>query len=232
MKKGCGPEVFTLFSHDSGSMPRVYEGDSIEKTLDLALVDGQSGTSTTKSSTSVDPLVSSTWNEVPASKTLITPVQCKTLWGQFKSETEYTVTQAIAAQEASRRSNNWLPPPWVIVALVVLGFDEFMTLLRNPLYLGVIFVVFLLLKALWVQLDISGEFRNGAIPRLTLFIHKVPTVMNLLRQLAEEGQRQVNGVAWCTIPLKAFSLAASRSGSKSNSLPKARLFAVCIILSD
>lgn len=34
---------------------------------------------------------------------------------------------------------------------------------RNPLYLGVIFVAFLLVKALWVQLDISGEFRNGAV---------------------------------------------------------------------
>lgn len=34
---------------------------------------------------------------------------------------------------------------------------------RNPLYLGVILAVFLLLKALWVQLDISGEFRNGAV---------------------------------------------------------------------
>jgi hypothetical protein len=34
---------------------------------------------------------------------------------------------------------------------------------RNPLYLGVIFVGFLLIKALWVQLDISGEFRNGAV---------------------------------------------------------------------
>ncbi|OIT30641.1 protein root hair defective 3 [Nicotiana attenuata] len=142
----------TLFSHDSDSMPRVWtgkediraitktarsaslkflsvmaairledEGDSIEKTLALALVDGKSGASTSESSTSV-----------PALKTLITPVQCKSLWRQFKSETEYTVTQAIAAQEASRRSNNWLPPPWPTVALVVLGFNEFMTLLRKP----------------------------------------------------------------------------------------------------
>lgn len=31
-------------------------------------------------------------------KTLITPVHCKSLWRQFKTETEYTVTQAIAAQ--------------------------------------------------------------------------------------------------------------------------------------
>jgi hypothetical protein len=34
---------------------------------------------------------------------------------------------------------------------------------RNPLYVGGVFAVFLLIKALWVQLDISGEFRNGAV---------------------------------------------------------------------
>ncbi|CAI9277954.1 unnamed protein product [Lactuca saligna] len=35
--------------------------------------------------------------------------------------------------------------------------------LRNPLWLLVIFISYLLAKALWVQLDISGEFRNGAM---------------------------------------------------------------------
>ncbi|KAL6491730.1 Cell wall protein rhd3 [Orobanche gracilis] len=210
----------TLFSHDSDSMPRVWTGkediraitkaarsaslkllsvmaamrldddaDSIEKTLSLALVDPKSGAVANRS-VSGDPLASSSWEEVPSSKTLLTPVQCKSLWRQFKTETEFTVTQAIAAQEASRRNNNWLPPPWAIAALVILGFNEFMTLLRNPLYLGVIFVGFLLLKALWVQLDISGEFRNGALPGiLSLSTKFLPTVMNLLRKLAEEGQR-------------------------------------------
>lgn len=104
-------------------------------------------------------------------------------------ETEYTVTQAISAQEASKRGNNWLPPPWAIVALLVLGFNEFMTLLRNPLYLGFIFVAYLLMKALWVQLDISREFQNGALPGLLSLSTKfLPTIMNLLRKLAEEGQ--------------------------------------------
>ncbi|XWS16215.1 hypothetical protein CRYUN_Cryun34aG0066100 [Craigia yunnanensis] len=64
-----------------------------------------------------------------------------------------------------------------------------MTLLRNPLYLGVIFVGILIMKALWVQLDISGEFHNGALPGLLSISTKfLPTVMNLLRKLAEEGQ--------------------------------------------
>jgi len=36
--------------------------------------------------------------QVPPNNILLTPVQCKSLWRQFKSETEYTVTQAISAQ--------------------------------------------------------------------------------------------------------------------------------------
>lgn len=163
--------------------------DNIETTLSIALVDSTNGAVMDRSLMTVDPLASSTWEQVPTSKTLITPVQCKSLWRQFKTETEYTVSQAIAAQEANKRNNNWLPPPWAIVALIVLGFNEFMTLLRNPLYLGVIFVGFLLVKALWVQLDISGEFRNGALPGLISLSTKfLPTVMNIIKKLAEEGQ--------------------------------------------
>ncbi|KAL9157011.1 hypothetical protein ABFS82_09G117700 [Erythranthe guttata] len=209
----------TLFSHDAESMPRIWTGkediraitktarsasvkllsimaairlddeaDNIESTLSLALVDPKASASSNKS-ISADPLASSTWDKVPSSKTLLTPVQCKSLWRQFKTETEYTVGQAIAAQEASRRNNNWLPPPWAILALLILGFNEFMTLLRNPLYLGVIFIAFLLFKALWVQLDVADAFRNGALPGiLALSTKLVPTVMNILKKLADEGQ--------------------------------------------
>ncbi|KAK1351898.1 hypothetical protein POM88_053903 [Heracleum sosnowskyi] len=49
--------------------------------------------------TSGDPLASSTWDEVPPQETLITPVQCKSLWRQFRMETEYTITQALFAQD-------------------------------------------------------------------------------------------------------------------------------------
>ncbi|XP_042036493.1 protein ROOT HAIR DEFECTIVE 3-like isoform X2 [Salvia splendens] len=209
-----------IFSHDADSMPRVWTGkediraitktarsaslkllsvlaavrldddaDPIENTLSLALVSGVAS----RSGISEDPLASSSWDEVPLSKTLLTPVQCKTLWRRFKEQTEYTVSQAITAQEASRRNNNLLPPPWAILALVVLGFNEFMTLLRNPLYLGVIFVIYLVGKAVWVQLDIAGVFQNGILPGiLALATRFLPTVTNLLRRLAEEGQRPAN----------------------------------------
>ncbi|KAM0041212.1 putative P-loop containing nucleoside triphosphate hydrolase [Helianthus debilis subsp. tardiflorus] len=212
-------ERFTsIFNHDNDSMPRVWTGkedirtitktarssslkllsvfaairldeetDTIGNTLILTLVDSK------KDTTAADPLASSTWETVPAGKTLITPVQCKALWAQFQRETEYTITQAIASHEANKRNNNWLPPPWAIAAMVILGFNEFMTLLRNPLWLLFIFASYLLLKALWVQLDISGEFRNGALPGiLSLSTKFIPTVTNLLRKLAEEGQTPVN----------------------------------------
>ncbi|KAK1377994.1 hypothetical protein POM88_024738 [Heracleum sosnowskyi] len=48
--------------------------------------------------TSGDPLASSTWDEVPLEETHITHVQCKSLWRQFRMETEYTITQALSAQ--------------------------------------------------------------------------------------------------------------------------------------
>ncbi|KAL7162621.1 hypothetical protein ACSBR2_042997 [Camellia fascicularis] len=193
--------------------------DNIEKTLVVALVDTRSGGAANKTITSADPLASSTWEEVPSSKTLITPVQCKALWRQFKAETEYSVTQAISAQEASKRNNNWLPPPWAMVALVVLGFNEFMTLLRNPLYLGLIFVGFLLVKALWVQLDISGEFRNGALPGLLSLSTKfLPTVMNLLRKLAEEGTKTATSEPQRNHPLppKTFQSGVNNNGDLSS----------------
>ncbi|KAA3457294.1 protein ROOT HAIR DEFECTIVE 3-like isoform X1 [Gossypium australe] len=232
----------TLFSHDSDSMPRVWTGkediraitktarsaslkllsvmaairlddnaDNIENTLTSALVDTKNNAAVTdRSITTFDPLASSTWEQVPPAKTLITPVQCKSLWRQFRVETEYT--------EANKRNNNWLPPPWAIVALIVLGFNEFMTLLRNPLYLGVIFVGFLIIKALWVQLDISGEFRNGALPGfLSLSTKFFPTVMNLLRKLAEEGQMPATNSSQTNqvVASKSFQNGSSTSNMSS-----------------
>ncbi|RWV85572.1 hypothetical protein BHE74_00033856 [Ensete ventricosum] len=102
-------------------------------------------------------------------------------------------------------------------------------LLRNPLYLLVLFVVYLLFKALWVQLDVSSLFQNGIVSTsrtheiyftgqiifllnlknyignlgahpttagssvsgfLSLSTRFLPTVMDVLRRLADEGHGQ------------------------------------------
>ncbi|XP_076896400.1 protein ROOT HAIR DEFECTIVE 3-like [Bidens hawaiensis] len=182
----------TIFNHDNDLMPRTWTakedirainksartsalkllavlaairledyGDRIETTLVQALADPTNAPD--KNSNLQNPLATSKWDKIPDFKTLITPVQCKTLWNQFQKETEYAVTQAITAQKANKQNGSWLPPPWAILALFVLGFDEFMTLLRNPLYVLVLFVGFLLVKALWVQTGIASEFQNGMV---------------------------------------------------------------------
>ncbi|KAL2341507.1 hypothetical protein Fmac_009447 [Flemingia macrophylla] len=166
--------------------------DHIENVLHSSLINKTSPATSSQyisdREASLDPLASSTWEEVSPEDTLIPPVQCKALWRQFQGETEYTVTQAISAQEAYKRSNNWLPPPWAIMAMVVLGFNEFMMLLKNPLYLMFIFVAYLIGKAIWVQMDIAGEFRHGALPGLISISSRfLPTVMNLIKRLAEEA---------------------------------------------
>lgn len=154
---------------------------TISSTNSTAIVKGQSS--------ALHALSVSTWPGVAANDTLITPVQCKSIWRQFQAETEYTISQAMAAQEAAKRGKSWLPPPWALCAIVVLGFNEFMALLRNPLYLVFIFVAYLVGKAVYVQLDIAREFEHGIVPGMISVSSKLlPTVMNLLKKLAEEGQ--------------------------------------------
>lgn len=167
------------------------KSDRIESILFSRLLEGKISISSRNSdiADSCDPLASSSWEEVSPENTLLTPVQCLSLWRQFMAETEYIVSQAISAQEAYRQSNNWLPPAWAIVAMIILGFNEFMLLLRNPLYLFMLFVVYLFGKALWIQMDIPGEFRNGILSGLISISSRfLPTVMDLLRRLAAEGQ--------------------------------------------
>nr|GFB48982.1 protein root hair defective 3-like [Tanacetum cinerariifolium] len=68
-----------------------------------------------KTTISLDPLGSRSWAQISATKTIITPRECKSLWKQFLSETKYTITQAKATQEASKlyqeaencRSKSW-----------------------------------------------------------------------------------------------------------------------------
>ncbi|XP_020704130.1 protein ROOT HAIR DEFECTIVE 3 homolog 2 [Dendrobium catenatum] len=188
----------TIFKYDKDSMPRVWTGkedvriitkdaraaalnllsvmaairlddktDNIEKILNSSLLDSQA--SIEKSiKPSADPLASATWPEITSKNTLISPAQCKLIWKQFNSEIEYAVIQAVSAQESHRRSNNWLPPLWAIAAIIILGFDEFMMLLRNPAYAFLIFTLTMTVLALWKQLDIAGEFRHGVVRKLFL----------------------------------------------------------------
>ncbi|KAM5587227.1 hypothetical protein ABKV19_005921 [Rosa sericea] len=96
--------------------------DDIERVLSSTLIDGEI------SSTNV--LDSVTWDMVSSNDTLITPLECQSLWRQFKEQTEPAVFQAYATQVLHRRNNalnddapndpEFSPFLWIIVAIVVL----------------------------------------------------------------------------------------------------------------
>jgi hypothetical protein len=164
------------------------EEDGVEDALLTLVNDSDDDGSTRGGSTTSNPLASSTWPGIAPEDTLLTPAQCRSLWRQFRAETEYTISQALSAQEAKRHGNNWLPPPWAIAAMLVLGFNELMTVLRNPLYLPIVFVAFLLAKAAWVQLDLQRHFQYGALPGLvSISTRFLPTVMETFNGLVAAG---------------------------------------------
>ncbi|BBH01316.1 Root hair defective 3 GTP-binding protein [Prunus dulcis] len=208
----------TVFNYDSDSMPRVWtekedirsitkdarsaslkllsvmaairmesKPDNIEKLLFSSLMDGTVTVSSSQDrrvAASTYPLASSTWEEVSSKDTLITPVQCKSLWRQFKAETEYSVTQAISAQEAHKQSNNWWPPLWAILAMFILGFDE----IEPSLPRGSICCIFNF-KGLMGTDGHWRVFQHGILSGILHIVSRfLPTVMDLLRKLAEKSQ--------------------------------------------
>jgi hypothetical protein len=159
--------------------------DSVEDALLSLVADAEDSE---RDGGSTNPLASSSWPGIAPEDTMLTPAQCRSLWRQFRAETEYTISQALSAQEAKRHGNNWLPPPWAIAAMLVLGFNELMTVLRNPLYLPIIFVAFLLAKAAWVQLDLNRHFQYGALPGLvSISTRYLPSVMQTFKGLVDAG---------------------------------------------
>ncbi|BFG24281.1 hypothetical protein CerSpe_105530 [Prunus speciosa] len=73
-------------------------GDHIKNVLYLALLGSRNAPTSARDRrvTTVDILAPNTWEEVPSSRTLITPFQCKHLWRQFIEHTAEIVSKAIA----------------------------------------------------------------------------------------------------------------------------------------
>uniref|UniRef100_A0A0E0RA61 GB1/RHD3-type G domain-containing protein n=1 Tax=Oryza rufipogon TaxID=4529 RepID=A0A0E0RA61_ORYRU len=165
--------------------------DKIDRALTTALLDGGPLSQKRSIEFTSDPLASSTWEEVSEKNTLITPVQGKSIWRQFNAETEYAVAQAISMQEAHRRSNNWLPPAWTVLLLAILGYNEFIFLLRNPLYLLGLFVAFVVSYAAWLQYDITAYFRHGTLSGLlTITSGFLPTIMDIITAVINMSHNQ------------------------------------------
>ncbi|XP_028958806.1 protein ROOT HAIR DEFECTIVE 3 homolog 2-like isoform X2 [Malus domestica] len=177
-----------VFNYDSDSMPRVWTGNEDIRSITKDARTASLKLLSTMAAIRLDEKPDNIENVLVSSLVDGTVTVSSSQNRKLGPSTD-PLASSSWEEEAHKRSNNWLPPPWAIMAMIVLGFNEFMMLLKNPLYLMVLFVAFLLSKALWVQMDITGQFQHGALSGiLSISSRFLPTVMNLLRKLAEEAQ--------------------------------------------
>uniref|UniRef100_A0A0E0MPE0 GB1/RHD3-type G domain-containing protein n=1 Tax=Oryza punctata TaxID=4537 RepID=A0A0E0MPE0_ORYPU len=177
----------TVFSHDKDSIPRVWTGKE-----DVRAIAKDARSAALKL---LSVLAAIRWDEKPdriesilTSTLLDGSVTSKSKGASASSDPLASTTWE---EQAHKRGNGRLPPPWAMVAIAVLGFNEIMVLLRNPIYLFLLFVGYLLVKALAVQLDINREFQNGVIPGIISVTAKlIPTLQSILNKVATEQQQQ------------------------------------------
>jgi len=91
------------------------------------------------------------------------------------------LTVGLWHQEANRAASNRMPPLWAIAAIAVLGLNEFMVVLYNPLWLLFLILAFLFFKTVYQELDIDGELQNGLLPGVLAISSKLVPVVKQVR---------------------------------------------------
>jgi hypothetical protein len=128
---------------------------------------------------------------------LITPAEARTAWRELMASSALAVQQALSAQQASAAANRRGAPVWALLAIALLGWNELVAVLWNPLYLilGVLVAVFG--WQLYSELDVDAEMQRGLLPGLiSIGGRLVPTarsvaersLASVVRLAAEGGQ--------------------------------------------
>ncbi|GFR42392.1 hypothetical protein Agub_g3264, partial [Astrephomene gubernaculifera] len=112
----------------------------------------------------VDMLSAAAWPGVEESCVLLHPHDVRTTWREFLSYSNVLVQQAQSAQQSNRLASNRMPPLWAIGMMLVLGWNEAMMLIFNPIYLLLGALGFLFLRSLYTELDVEREMSSGALP--------------------------------------------------------------------
>ncbi|KAL5651738.1 hypothetical protein ACJX0J_037196, partial [Zea mays] len=148
----------TVFSHDKDSNPRVWTGKE-----DVRAIAKEARSAALKL---LSVMAAIRWDDEPdriESILTSTLLEGSVISKIASAASADPLASTTWEEQAHRRGNSKLPPPWAIMAIAILGFNEIMVLIRNPIYLFLLFVGYLMVKALAMQLDVSREFQNGVI---------------------------------------------------------------------
>ena len=89
-----------------------------------------------------------------------------------------------------------MPPAWAILAMLFLGWDDLLRLLYSPVRLIFVLGLLIVVRAMYIQMDVDAEMRRGLVPGLlSLSAKAVPAALEILRRLADEGAAPAPGAA-------------------------------------
>ena len=77
---------------------------------------------------------------------LLQPNEVRTSWREFMSSSNSVVQQALSAQQSNKLAHNRPPPLWALAAILLLGYNEAVALLFNPVYLLLGLLAFLFFR--------------------------------------------------------------------------------------
>jgi len=169
--------------------------DEVERAI-LRLAEGSSvaAAKAPAAADQFDIVSAAEWPSVAKEDVLLPPSQARTVWRQFSSDTALSIQQAKATQEANRLAQNRLPPLWAMAAMVILGFNEFVAVLRNPLWLVLLIIVFAFARTVYQELDVEGEMQRGLLPgAMALSAKFVPTLKTVTQRTIESGKALLEG---------------------------------------
>ncbi|XP_061956194.1 protein ROOT HAIR DEFECTIVE 3 homolog 2-like isoform X1 [Populus nigra] len=106
--------------------------DQIEHVLFSSLMDGNGAVPA--SGAPPDLLTSNAWEEVSPNATLLTPVECKSLWMQFKADIKYIMNQATSTQQTLRQAKRAIT---IVVGVVVVVGAAVVATVGTPTAMGI-----------------------------------------------------------------------------------------------
>ncbi|KAL6774184.1 hypothetical protein ACKKBG_A24075 [Auxenochlorella protothecoides x Auxenochlorella symbiontica] len=170
--------------------------EAVTRAVEALAVEGQrtapgsSATAPGAPPSELDALTAAEWPGVDPEDVLLDPPAVRAIWRQFSSDSAIAVQQAAATREANRLAGARGPPLWAIAAMAVLGFNEAMAVLRNPLWLLLLLLAFLFARTVYNELDVEGEMANGLLPGALAVAAKFwPTLQRVVHQTLASAKK-------------------------------------------
>lgn len=139
----------------------------------------------------VAPIVlTNNFQNIPKNMLILDEDQCRYIWMEFETECSTQLSQAIQLQDAARASSSKLPPIWMIIGMIVLGWNEFTMVIRrlfNPFYLVFFAMLGYLVFVMWQRKALKNHFSNGLFAGMISLALEAPEVWRMTLSLSSFG---------------------------------------------